>query len=56
MERIRKHRLLEPISEHCFVINEEKLADHLAVRAAGEVCAVRDNRFQDRPLLDSNLS
>ena len=56
MERIRKLGLLEPISEHCFVINEEKLTDHLTVRAAREVCAVRDNCFQGRPILDGDLS
>jgi hypothetical protein len=56
MERIRKHGLLETSGEHCLVINERKFTDYLAVRAAREVCAVRDTCFQDRPILDGDLS
>jgi hypothetical protein len=56
MERIRKHGLLETISEHSFVINEKKLTDYLAVRAARQVCTIGKNFSQGSPILDRNLS
>jgi CRP/FNR family transcriptional regulator, cyclic AMP receptor protein len=55
MERFRKHGLLETNREHSLVVKEKKLADYLALRAAGHVCARRYNSCQNRPVLDSNL-
>ena len=56
MERFRKHGLLETNREHSPVTKERKLTDYLAKRAARQVCAVRDNSFQDRPILDGSPS
>jgi hypothetical protein len=55
MERFRKHGLLETSKDRFLVIKEKKLADYLARRAAGHVCARRDSSRQNRPVLDSNL-
>ncbi len=49
MVRFRNHGLLEPNREHCLVVNEKKLTDYLGKRAAGEICALRDESFQSRP-------
>ena len=55
-KRFRKHKFVEAISEHSFVINAKKLPSYLAVRVARKVCALRDNSFQGRLLLGSYLS
>ena len=56
MERFRKHGLLETNREHSLVVKEKKLTDYLALRAAGHVCALRDDSFQNRPILNRNRS
>ena len=55
-KRFRKYKFVEATSEHSFVINAKQLASYLAVRVAMQVCALRDNSFQDRLLLGSYLS
>lgn len=56
MERFRKHGLLETNREHSLVVKEKKLTSYLALRAAGDVCALRDDSFQNRPILNRNRS
>ena len=56
MERFRKHGLLETNREHSLVVKEKKLTDYTALRAAGYVCALRDDSFQNRPILNRNRS
>src|SRR6266542_371198 len=48
MERFRKHGLLETNREHSLVVNEKKLTDYLSKRAAGDICALRDDSFKNR--------
>ena len=55
MQRFRNLGLIETNREHSLVVKEKKLTDYLALRAAGHVCARRDNSRQTRPVLDSNL-
>jgi CRP/FNR family cyclic AMP-dependent transcriptional regulator len=55
MKRFRKHGLLEKKREHCLVINENKLTEYLAKRAAGHGCARRHESFPKRPISDGNL-
>ena len=49
MERFRKHGLLETNREHSLVVNGKKLTDYLNKRAAGNICALRDDSFKNRP-------
>jgi CRP/FNR family transcriptional regulator, cyclic AMP receptor protein len=54
MERFRKHGLLETNREHSLVVNEKPLTDYLAKRAAGYVCALRDDSSKNHlPLYKS---
>jgi len=43
MERFRNLGLIETNLDRFLVINEKKLNDYLGLRAAGHVCALRDN-------------
>jgi len=55
MQRFRNLGLIETNLDRFLVIDEKKLTDYLALRAAGHVSALRDNSSQNRPVLDSNL-
>jgi len=53
MQRFRNLGLIETNLDRFLVINEKKLTDYLALRAAGHICARRYDSH--RPVLDSNL-
>jgi CRP-like cAMP-binding protein len=55
MQRFHNLGLLETNLDRFLGINEKKLTDYLARRAAGHVCARRYDSRQNRPVLDSNL-
>lgn len=45
MQRFRNPGLIETDLDHFLVIKEKKLTLHLALRAARQACAARDNSF-----------
>ena len=57
MQRFRNRGLMEINLDRFLVINEKKLTDYLAwiAIAAGHHRGSRDDSFQNRPVLDSNL-
>ena len=58
MQRFRNLGLIETNPDRFLVINEKKLTAYLAQIAgsAGYVCALRDDSFQNRPILNRNQS
>ena len=56
MQRFRNLGLIETNLDRFLVINEKKLADYIALRAAGHVSPRRSDSFQPRPVIRQRLS
>jgi hypothetical protein len=56
MQRFRNLGLIETNLDRFLVINEKKLADYIALRAAGHVSPRRSDSFQPRLVIRQRLS
>ena len=56
MQRFRNLGLIETNIDRFLIIKEKKLADYIALRAAGHVSPRRSDSFQPRPVIRQRLS